>query len=137
MDIKITQTLEEYHKDIFADLEKAIKEGGRIGEAAKALKKIKKPHSLREELSDQSPLCPSLGFSTIQLDYDTDEATVMVDTLRSEILQMVDEHKKIIAAIDGLAVAARQDGKYEFLELVEKMRQHIEEEEQLYYRIDY
>jgi len=43
----------------------------------------------------------------------------------------------IIAAIDRLAVAARQEGKYEYLDLVEKMRMHIEEEEEFYYRIEY
>ncbi len=137
MDLKITQTIEESHKEIFADLHQAILEGGKVGDAARSLKKIKEPHCLREELSDRSPLVSPFGIIVNQVDYDTDEATVMVDTLRSEILQMVDEHKAIIAAIDRLADAARQEGKDKFLDLAEKMIMHIEEEEELYYRINY
>jgi hemerythrin len=133
MDIKVPQALIEDHKNISLELDKASKMGGKVGEAAIQLKNVWEAHFKHEEEFALPPLGLLPGLASGELDLSMDEAIVMTDTLKTEMPQMIDEHKAILAAIDKFTDAARQEGKLGYGDFIQDMKLHIREEEQVYY----
>ena len=133
MDLKIPQALIEDHKEMGASLDRAAKETGKVGEAARALQAVMQPHIQREEKFALPPLGLLPIVSTGEVDYDMNEAVFLADKLKAEMPKMLAEHKAILAAINQLDEAARLQGKIQYQGLAAMMKLHLEEEEQVYY----
>jgi hypothetical protein len=133
MDVKIPQALLKDHEEMEAEIDKAINEGGQVGMAAVNLKEIKKAHTEREEKFALPPLGLLQAITTGMLVDEMAQASIMADDLREEMPQMLIDHRNIYAALDKLDEAAKQEGKKEYVEFVERMRLHLQEEEQVYY----
>ncbi len=133
MDIKIPKALLEGHHELGATLDEAQMEGGKVGREAGNLIAVMKPHEMREEQFALPPLglLPSLAAG--QVDYDMAAVKLMIDTLRAELPKMQAEHKLILSAADRLAVAAIEEGKVQYVRLVEQLKMHVAEEEDVYY----
>ncbi len=133
MDIKIPKALMEGHHELGATLEEAAMEGGKVGREASSLMTVLKPHEMREEQFALPPLglLPSLARG--QLEFDMAALKPMIDTFRAEFPKMRAEHEAILAAADRLAVAAIEEGKVQYVRLVEQLKLHIAEEEDVYY----
>src|SRR5512146_589961 len=133
MAIRIPKSLMEGHHELGAALEEAVMEGGKVGREASNLIDMMKPHEMREELFALPPLglLPSLAAG--QMDYDMATIKPMIDTLRTELPRMKEEHTSILAAADRLAVAAIEEGKSQYVRLVEQLKLHVAEEEDVYY----
>jgi hypothetical protein len=56
MRLMIPHSLRVEHEELHAELAKATREGGQVGEAAKAVAKVLHPHFLREEEYALPPL---------------------------------------------------------------------------------
>ncbi len=116
-----------------AELEHAVEEGGKVGEAALALKNVMLPHIQREEKFALPPLGLLPIVSKGEVDYDMNEAVFLADQLKAEMPKMLSEHAAILAAINHLDEAARLEGKKQYQGMAAMMRLHLEEEEQVYY----
>lgn len=57
----------------------------------------------------------------------------MTDTLKTELPQMLEEHKAIVAALEKLKETARQEKKPEVVHFAEKLVLHAQTEEQVSY----
>jgi hypothetical protein len=133
MDVNIPQALVKDHEEMEAELDKAIKEGGQVGMAALNLREIKKQHSEREEKFALPPLGLLRALTTGMLTDEMAQASIMADDLKAEMPQMLIDHRNIYAALDKLDESAKQEGKLEYVKFVERMRLHLEEEEEVYY----
>ncbi len=133
MDIKIPKALMEGHHELGATLEEAAMEGGKVGREASSLMTVMKPHEMREEQFALPPLGLLPSLVSGQLDYDMAAVKPMIDTFRAEYPKMRAEHETILAAADRLAVAAIEEGKVRYVRLVEQLKLHIAEEEDVYY----
>ena len=133
MELKIPKALIEDHKEMGAALDRAAKETGKVGEAARVLQAVMQPHIQREEKFALPPLGLLPIVSTGEVDYDMNEAVFLADKLKAEMPKMLAEHKAILAAINQLDEAARLQGKIQYQGLAAMMRLHLEEEEQVYY----
>jgi hemerythrin-like domain-containing protein len=57
----------------------------------------------------------------------------LTDKLKTEMPQMLDEHKQIVAALDNLAKAAKSENKIAAVEFTEKLKMHAQNEEEILY----
>jgi hypothetical protein len=133
MELKIPQALIQDHKEMGAALEFATREGGKVGEAAQALRSVMLPHIQREEKFALPPLGLLPIVSKGEVDYDMNEAVFLADRLKAEMPKMLSEHAAILAAINQLEEAAHLEGKKQYQGMAAMMRLHLEEEEQVYY----
>ena len=133
MDIRIPKALMEGHHELGAALDEAAKEGGKVGREASILLNLMKPHEMREELFALPPLGLLRSLTSGELDYDMASVKLMIDTLRAEMPKMQAEHGEILASADRLAVAAIEEGKAQYVRLVEQLKLHVAEEEDVYY----
>ena len=133
MELKIPRALIEDHKEMGEALERAVREGGKVGEAAQALSTVMLPHIEREEKFALPPLGLLPLLSKGEFEYDMNEAVSLADTLKAEMPKMLSEHKAILAAITRLDEAARLEGKKQYQGLATMMKMHLDEEEQVYY----
>ncbi len=85
MEFKIPQPLKLEHEELHAELVKATKAGGKIGEAAKAVAKILHPHFVREE----EYALPPLGLLPLLVDGkvtpEMGNVLMMTDRLKAEL----------------------------------------------------
>ncbi len=133
MDIKIPKALMEGHHELGATLDEAAMEGGKVGREASSLIAVLKPHEMREEQFALPPLGLLPSLASGGLDYDMAAVKIMIDTFRAELPKMKAEHETILAAADRLAVAAVEEGKVQYVHLVEQLKLHVAEVEDVYY----
>jgi hemerythrin-like domain-containing protein len=133
MDIKIPRALVEDHEEMFFRLQEAVDSGGKVGEAARKLLAVMKPHAENEEKFALPPLGLLPALINGGAEFEMADAVMLTETLRDEMPRMLSEHKAILDEVDQLADAARQEGKLQFLDLSTMMKRHVEEEEQVYY----
>lgn len=133
MKFQIPQPMIEEHEELHTDLKKAIVAGGKVGEAAEVVAKVLHPHFEREEKFALPPLGLLSALAKGKIGPEMVEVFIMTDTLKDELPQMLEEHKAIIAALEKLKEAARQEGKPEVAHFAEKLVLHAQTEEQVSY----
>lgn len=133
MDIKIPKALVKDHEEIESMMEKAIKEGGKVSEAAKILSEAVKAHIAHEEKFALPPLGLLPDLVNGRLEDEMDIAAEMADDLKTQMPNMLAEHKKINLALNELDNAATEENKPVYNEFVDWMKLHLLEEEQVYY----
>jgi iron-sulfur cluster repair protein YtfE (RIC family) len=133
--IQIPKSVQAEHEAIHSALVEATKATGRVGSAAKELAEVLHPHFVREEQIALPPLGLLAPLTTGEHVPETilSEALAMSDTLKSELPRMLEEHKKIRAAVDKLRVAARADQATRYQQLAEELALHAQTEEEVLY----
>jgi hypothetical protein len=133
MKFQIPEPMKEEHEELHAELRKAIEVGGKVGEAAKIVADVLHPHFEREEKFALPPLGLLLDLSKGEIVAEMAEVFPMIDTLKTELPQMLEEHKAIVAALEKLKETARQEKKPEVVHFAEKLVLHAQTEEQVSY----
>ena len=133
MKFQIPPSLKAEHERLHSGLARATKAGGRTGETAKAVAKLMHPHFVKEEEYALPPLGLLGALSKGQIEPGMAEALKMTDRLEAELPHMLAEHKDILAALSGLADAARAENNLEHARLAERLMAHALTEEQVSY----
>lgn len=135
MEINIPEPLTLEHKELHEELVKATKAGGKTGEAAKEVAALLHPHFLKEE----EYALPPLGLLTalaegkyIQED-EIESVLQMTWRLKEELPLMLKEHKEIVAALEKLGTAAKEENKREYVQFAQKLILHAQTEEEVLY----
>jgi hemerythrin superfamily protein len=133
MEFKIPQPLKLEHEELHTELIKATKEGGEIGESAKAVAKVLHPHFVKEEeyALPLLGLLPLLAEGRVTLEMKG--VLTMTNRLKAELPQMLKEHKAIVAELEKLTDAARKENKMEYARFAEKLILHAKSEEEVLY----
>ena len=130
---KVPEALQREHDLMRHRLDRAVKEGGRTGDAAAAVVEVLRPHVAKEEDFG----LPALGLLQHLVAGKVSPVmrgvTVMTDRLKIEYQQMLADHEAIAAAIGKLAEAAQAEGKLEYVGICEQLTRHLQTEEQVYY----
>jgi hemerythrin-like domain-containing protein len=139
MELKIPESLELEHEELHEQLFKGIKEGGKVGEAAKAVADILHPHFEKEE----EYALPPLGLLSFLLSEDQGEDKIiqemknnvifMTDKLKADLSHMIEEHNEIVDALNNLIELAKIKNKTELVQFAEKLKLHAKTEEQVLY----
>lgn len=136
----IPQSLDTEHKELHEQLKRAIDSGGRTGKAAKEVAELLHPHFEKEE----KYAMPPLGLLTHLISQEDAEMTAnvreyqntiltMTNKLKEDLPNMLDEHKKIVSALEKLIDAANQENKPEYSDFAEKLKLHAQTEEEVLY----
>ena len=133
MSLKIPAPLQSEHDALHEELVRATKAGGRVGQAAKEVAALLHPHFVKEE----EYALPPLGLlATVALGTVTPAmrpVLAMTDRLKSEMPQMLAEHRLVVAALEKLAEAGQAERRPDAERFAEKLRLHAETEEQVLY----
>lgn len=138
--VSTPQSLHMEHEELHEQLKKAIESGGKIGDTAKIVAELLHPHFEKEE----KYAVPPLGFLTFLTEQRETKTTsndmhyqntiiTLTDKLKEDLPNMLDEHKKIVSALENLIDAAIQENKPEHKHFAEKLRLHAQTEEEILY----
>jgi len=133
MDFTIPHTMELEHEELHKELRKGTRAGGETGEAAKKVAKILHPHFVKEEDFALPPLGLLPLLSKGRVTRDMTDILLMTDMLKTELNEMLKEHKQILNALRKLVVAAKKERKMEYLRFADRLTLHAKAEEELYY----
>jgi hemerythrin superfamily protein len=133
MKLSIPKPLKLEHEELHAELITATRASGRIGVAATAVAKVLHEHFLKEEEFALPPLGLLTALARDQLDEDAKSVLSMTDRLKSELSEMLEEHKVVVAALKNLIAAGEVEKKPEHARFAEKLVLHAQTEEEVLY----
>jgi hypothetical protein len=125
--------LEAEHHELHVQLERVIQSGGDVGAAATRVAEALHAHFGGEERYAMPPLALLPALAAGQLTPEMGGMVTLTETLRTELPQMLAEHRAIVAALDELTAAARQEKNGEALAFADKLRLHAQQEEEILY----
>ncbi len=99
MEFEILAPMTAEHEELHAQLVKATKEGGEVGEAAKGVAELLHPHFVKEEEYALPPLGLLSPLAEGKVLPEAEKVLPMTDRLKAEMHEMLGEHKKIVAAL--------------------------------------
>jgi iron-sulfur cluster repair protein YtfE (RIC family) len=133
MPLAIPQSLKMEHEEMHDALASASKEPGAIGEAAKRLARIMRPHIDKEETFALPPL-GMLAQALRDIHSPEDEAAMlMARRLAKSLDDLHAEHRMMAAGLEELVAAAKREGRVEYAELATRMLHHMRTEEEVLY----
>ena len=133
MKFDIPQALREEHDELHAMLERATREQGAVGEAARGVARVLHPHFVREEEFALPPLALLAQVSAGSVRPEMAAVVPLAKRLQSELPAMLAEHKEIVAALEKLAAAAHAAALPEDEGFAEVLVRHARTEEQITY----
>ena len=133
MKFQIPQPMKEEHDELHNNLKKAVMAGGKVGEAARGVAQALHAHFEREEQFALPPLGLLTALSEGKITPEMAEVFKMTDTLKEELPHMLEEHKAIVAALEKLIAASKQEKKMEHARFAEQLMLHAQTEEQVSY----
>jgi hypothetical protein len=129
----VPESMRREHAEIHAALERATKEPGRVGVAARELVEVLHPHFVREEQIALPPLGLLAPLARGELTAGVDAVLPLTDSLRAEMPRMLEEHKAIREATKRLGEAAKAAGNLAVARLAESLALHAQNEEEVTY----
>jgi hemerythrin superfamily protein len=133
MQSTIPEPMKREHEELHAELVKATKEKGKIGEAARVVAKILHGHFVKEEEYALPPLGLLTQLAEGKISKEMGEVVQMTDRLRAELPVMLMEHKEIVAALENLVAVAEKKGKRKYVRFAQKLTLHAKAEEEISY----
>lgn len=133
MKTKTPKALLDGHKNLFNDMESIISLGGSIGENAKLLADLSRPHFKKEEEYALPPLSLLLALSEGHWTLESSAAIEMAEKLKAQLAGMKKEHDVIRKILENLEVLAENENNQKVKQFVNDLKLHIEVEEQILY----
>jgi len=133
MEFKIPHTMKVEHDELHAQLVKATKERGKLGEAAKAVAKVLHAHFVNEEAFAIPPLGLLRSLAEGKISEEMSDVLQMTERLKQELPKMLQEHQEIVAALEKLKTAAKRAKKPKYVRFAEKLTLHAQTEEEVSY----
>jgi hypothetical protein len=133
--IEIPESIQIEHEAIHSTLVEATKVPGRLGIAARNLADVLHPHFVREEEIALPPLglLRRLAAGESLSEAEISDVLSMTDSLKRELSKMLEEHKKIKAAVENLARVAEEEKAPKYQELAHQLSVHAQNEEEVMY----
>ncbi len=128
----IPESLNEEHAHLMEVMERAVREEGALGEAARAVEEVLHPHFLKEE----ELALPPLGMLTVTGEEpmgDVDEIIALTDRFAKELPRMLEEHVMIAERSEVLSLEAQKAGKDEYAVFARELSHHARVEEEIMY----
>ncbi|HWQ95236.1 MAG TPA: hemerythrin domain-containing protein, partial [Gammaproteobacteria bacterium] len=107
--------------------------GGKIGDAAKTVARLLHPHFIKEEEYALPPLGLLSVLAQGKIFPEMAAVLAMTDKLKTELPDMMQEHREIVAALKNLMTAAQDEKRMEYVRFSEKLMLHAQTEEEVLY----
>jgi len=131
--LEIPASIRREHKELHDRLSRAIKVGGKTGEAAEHVEDLLHPHFMKEEKYALPPLGMLRAFSDGEVPANAEEVLALTEKFRAEYPRMLVEHEAIVEALGQLVVVARNEGHTEVADFAQDLMRHAESEEEILY----
>lgn len=133
MEFKTPAGLHQEHEALHKMLKTATEYSGETGKVARVVAKVMHPHFIKEEEYALPPLglLPMLAEGKILPGMKP--AITMTDKLKSELPQMLEEHKQIEAALKELVKASKAENHPDATTFAEQLMAHAKTEEVISY----
>jgi len=90
-------------------------------------------HFVNEEVYAIPPLGLLPQLAAGKVTKEMAEVLKMTDKLKAELPAMLKEHQAIVRALDNLVIAAKREGRQEYIRFAEKLKLHAQTEEEVTY----
>ena len=133
MMFNIPEPMKLEHNELHVELSRGTEEEGSVGAAAREVARVLHAHFEKEE----EYALPPLGLLTLlasgEVRPEMADVLEMTDRLKAELPEMLEEHRAIVGALEGLISAAKAEGKPEYARFAEKLMLHARTEEEVSY----
>jgi len=129
----IPASLKAEHDELHAELAKATRETGALGEAARDVARLLHPHFVKEEQYAMPPLGLLFKLAWGTVTPDMLSIVSMTRRLKAEMPAMLLEHKDIVAALQRFRARAHEAGRAEYERFADAVMLHAQNEEQVLY----
>jgi hypothetical protein len=133
VNIEIPAVLRFEHAELQEELAKAMKVGGKTGEAARVVLEVLLPHLEREKTFAAPPLSLLPLLASGQVTPEMASVLSLTDTLKAEFPEMLAEHRVIVVALRNLMRAATEEKQAGYARFAQKLILHAQMEEEVLY----
>ena len=133
MNLTTPAPLQAEHGELHETLGKAVRESGAVGEAAREVARLLHPHFVREEQFALPPLALLTEIAGRGVSAEMADVLPMTRQLKAELPAMLEEHGRIVGALQKLRDAARSAGLPEYEHFADALVLHAQTEEQVLY----
>lgn len=127
------KSLRVEHEELRDFLASVRREPGELGEALRAVARLLEPHFRKEEAFAMPPLGLLARLARHEVNAAMAEVYPHTDWLKNNLPTLMAEHEAIGAAVQDMLQAARTAGRTEYIELAEKLVNHLRMEEEIMY----
>ena len=127
------ELLAREHHHLHEMLAQATREPGALGAAAQRVADLLHPHFVKEELFALPPLSLLQRLARGEVTADMKDVLRLTERLERELPGMLEDHRVIVGALEGLLAESRAAGKLEYAEFALDLIRHAQFEEQLLY----
>jgi hypothetical protein len=133
MKYDVPEPMKLEHDELHAQLAKATKERGALGVAARGVAAALHSHFVNEEVYAIPPLGLLPQLAAGEMTEEMKGVLAMTEKLKSELPQMIREHKEIVGALQNFVSFAKKAKRPAYVRFSEKLRQHAQMEEEVTY----
>jgi hypothetical protein len=133
MAMQVPASLKSGHDALYAGLKRAVREPGRTGDAARKVLQVMDGHMMREEKFALRPLGLLKALARGETPAELADAADLVEGLKREMPQMIEEHRQISDLLRQLAREAHAEDRPEYVALAEEIIIHAHIEEDVLY----
>ena len=129
----IPPSLKAEHDQLHAELDKATRELGALGEAARDLARLLHPHFVKEEryAMPALTLLPKLAWGGANPEMSW--ILPLTRRLKAELPAMLLEHKDIMAAVQRFRARAEEAQRHDYERFADELTLHAQTEEEVLY----
>ncbi|MCU0924627.1 MAG: hemerythrin domain-containing protein [Hydrogenophaga sp.] len=129
----IPQALQSEHEVLHERLRRATQAGGEVGEAAKAVARLMRPHFAKEDEFALPPLGLLGALARGEVSAEMAAVLQSTDRLEAELPQMREEHRRIVDALSKLSEAAARANLNDVVAFAAALVEHAQIEETVMY----
>ena len=133
MALATPSVIKEEHEELHRLLSKLSAIRGRVGEEARKVEEVLKPHFEKEEELALPLLGLLKNIAEEKPVEDPQRAAELADKFAAEYEKMLQEHIEIAKALESLETAARRAKKRTVLSFAKNLRRHAKLEEEILY----
>ncbi len=133
MNPKVPESLKSEHEELHAELARAMKAGGKTGEAAKSVAAVLHNHFVKEEEFALPPIGLLAALARGEVGKEMHSVLAMTERLKADLPEMLREHQAVVAALKRLIAAAQEEKLPDFVRFAEKLMLHAQTEEEVLY----
>jgi hypothetical protein len=133
MTLAVPAPLRIEHEELHTALRQGLRWEDATGEAARRVERLLAPHVAKEE----ELVMPALGFLPAlaggNLSLDMPMVIVVAEKLKTQLEDLLAEHRAIVASLELLMDAASREQHPDMVEFAQRKMLHLQIEEQVYY----
>lgn len=133
MKFEVPGSLKSEHDELHEMLRNATRFSGKTGDAAKEVANLMHPHFIKEEEYALPPLGLLHDLTSGSVSKEMREITALTDKLRADLPEMLEEHQRIVEALQKLIKYAEDENHPEVVKFAEKLIAHAKTEEEVSY----